>query len=165
MSATRRGRSSQRGGTVAWLVLCGAAGAGLFASGALRGLLGAPEGGSPDPYQADFTAAAARSHVPERLLEAVASVESDFTPMARSSAGAEGIMQMLPATFARWEPHPLASPWDPTDEIPAAAAMLAADGAAGGDAAGITRALHADNPSWPDVRAVLARWHQLEGQR
>ncbi|HWC37594.1 MAG TPA: hypothetical protein VG476_03645 [Acidimicrobiales bacterium] len=34
-----------------------------------------------------------------------------------------------------------------------------------GDAAGITRALHADNPSSPDVRTGLAHGHPGEGQR
>lgn len=37
--------------------------------------------------------------VPEELVFAVIKVESDFDPMARSSAGAMGLMQMLPSTY------------------------------------------------------------------
>ena len=38
------------------------------------------------------------SHVPPSLAMAVAKVESDFQPKALSSAGARGVMQIMPAT-------------------------------------------------------------------
>lgn len=77
-------------------------------------------------------------------LAAIARVESDFgTDDATSSAGAEGPMQFLPATFAAYdhpvpadpEPNPAAGATpasidDPTDAVYAAARMLCADGGA-----------------------------------
>jgi soluble lytic murein transglycosylase-like protein len=128
---------------------------------ALGGAAG-PAGGST-PYAADFDAAGAAHGVPPSLLEAVASVESGFHPDAQSSAGAQGLMQVMPGTWRTYGRG--RSPWDPAASIDAAAAKLAHDGAAGGDAGGITRALHAYNPSWPYVRTVLARWRQLGGGR
>jgi hypothetical protein len=41
---------------------------------------------------------AMNSHVPPSLAMAVAKVESDFQPKALSSAGARGVMQIMPAT-------------------------------------------------------------------
>ncbi|MDP6475779.1 MAG: lytic transglycosylase domain-containing protein [Alphaproteobacteria bacterium] len=41
---------------------------------------------------------AMNSHVPPSLAMAVAKVESDFQPQALSSAGARGVMQIMPAT-------------------------------------------------------------------
>ena len=78
------------------------------------------------------------------VLAAIARVESDFgADDATSSAGAEGPMQFLRATFAAYD-HPIpadpipnppagaapASIDDPTDAVFAAARMLCADGAA-----------------------------------
>ena len=45
-----------------------------------------------------FQKAADTYHVPVQLLKAVAKAESNFDPMAESSAGAQGIMQLMPAT-------------------------------------------------------------------
>lgn len=39
--------------------------------------------------------------IPEHIIYAVIKVESDFDPKARSSAGAMGLMQMMPKTF-KW---------------------------------------------------------------
>lgn len=56
---------------------------------------------------------AARMHLPVSLALAVAHVESNFNPRARSHKGARGVMQIMPAT-ARGEygiqPHQL---WNP----------------------------------------------------
>ena len=41
---------------------------------------------------------AMNSHVPPSLAVAVAKVESDFQPKALSTAGARGVMQIMPAT-------------------------------------------------------------------
>ena len=41
---------------------------------------------------------AMNSHVPPSLAMAVAKVESDFQPKALSTAGARGVMQIMPAT-------------------------------------------------------------------
>lgn len=45
-----------------------------------------------------FTEAAEKYHVPKNLIKAIAKAESDFNPNATSGAGAQGIMQLMPAT-------------------------------------------------------------------
>ena len=45
-----------------------------------------------------FEEAAATYNVPKDLLKAIAKAESDFNPNATSGAGAQGIMQLMPAT-------------------------------------------------------------------
>ncbi len=45
-----------------------------------------------------FEEAAATYGVPKDLLKAIAKAESDFNPNATSGAGAQGIMQLMPAT-------------------------------------------------------------------
>ena len=45
-----------------------------------------------------FEEAAATYGVPKELLKAIAKAESDFNPNATSGAGAQGIMQLMPAT-------------------------------------------------------------------
>jgi murein DD-endopeptidase MepM/ murein hydrolase activator NlpD len=103
-----------------------------------------------------FQRAATAHGVPLSLLLAVGAEESGYRPDARSSAGALGVMQMLPATFAAYAPagSSAAAIWDPAVEIDAAAAMLAADGAASGDTG---RALLAYNHDAAYVAEVQAR--------
>ncbi|SDF10310.1 Cell wall-associated hydrolase, NlpC family [Blastococcus fimeti] len=60
----------------------------------------APGGIGGVPYANLFTAAAGRHGVDASLLAAVASVESNFDPSAVSPAGAQGLMQFMPATAA-----------------------------------------------------------------
>lgn len=74
--------------------------------------------------------AASRSHPlisPERLA-AHAKAESDFDADAVSPAGAQGMMQFMPATWGEWgvdgNGDGVADPFDPADAIPAAAAYL-----------------------------------------
>jgi hypothetical protein len=100
---------------------------------------------------ADYQAAQAATGVPWTVLAAINLVE---TRMGRivgpSSAGAQGPMQFLPATWARFgaggDIH------DPHDAIAAAARLLAADGAP----RDLSTALYHYNPSTHYVRGVLA---------
>jgi soluble lytic murein transglycosylase-like protein len=72
-------------------------------------------------YAALFEAAAERHGVPARLLEAVARAESGFNPRAVSRAGAQGLMQIMPATARGLGVDPL----DPAQAIDGAARLLA----------------------------------------
>jgi peptidoglycan DL-endopeptidase CwlO len=124
--------------------------------------------GIPPAYLAWYMAAAPTcTGLPWGVLAGIGKVESDHgrsaAPGVRSGAnfaGAEGPMQFLPATFARIavdadRGRPL-SPYDPEDAIYTAAAMLCADGAAGGTATGIRQAIFAYNHSAAYVSQVLA---------
>lgn len=52
----------------------------------------------PATYRAAFETAAARTGVPASLLVATAYEESRMDPHARSAAGAQGLLQLMPAT-------------------------------------------------------------------
>ena len=52
----------------------------------------------PSRFRPAFERASADSQLPLALLTAVASVESEFEPNARSTAGAHGLLQVLPST-------------------------------------------------------------------
>jgi peptidoglycan DL-endopeptidase CwlO len=54
----------------------------------------------PARYRAAFTHAAFDTNLPVEMLVAVAQVESQMTPTARSSADARGLLQVLPSTAA-----------------------------------------------------------------
>ena len=75
-------------------------------------------------------ATASPCHVPWTLLAAVAATESTFDPTAVSGAGAQGLFQFEPATFAEYaDPVPVggavpASPFDAVDAAYAAARYL-----------------------------------------
>jgi cell wall-associated NlpC family hydrolase len=71
-------------------------------------------------YGADFATAAASTGVPVALLNAVASTESSFQPGAVSSAGAEGLMQLMPSTAASLG----VNPFNPGQAVGAAAQLL-----------------------------------------
>ena len=112
-------------------------------------------------------AAATCPGLPWTILAAIGTVESDNGQSSlpgvhagANAAGAEGIMQFEPATFAAYdEPVPPGgaappSPYDPADAVYAAARLLCANGAAGGaDPAG---AVYAYNHSTSYVAQVLA---------
>ncbi|MEO9337109.1 lytic transglycosylase domain-containing protein [Mesorhizobium sp. SB112] len=79
-----------------------------------------------DPYAAFITEAAQRFGVPEHWIRAVMRVESAGDVRAISSAGAMGLMQIMPATWTDLRArHRLgANPYDPRDNILAGAAYL-----------------------------------------
>ncbi|MEN2975977.1 lytic transglycosylase domain-containing protein [Tistrella bauzanensis] len=79
-----------------------------------------------DPYGAYIAEAAQRFGVPEAWIRAVMRVESASDVRAISSAGAMGLMQIMPATWADLRVrHQLGgNPYDPRDNILAGAAYL-----------------------------------------
>jgi cell wall-associated NlpC family hydrolase len=94
------------------------------------------------------------------VLAAIGEVESDHgrstlpgVQSGANAAGAEGPMQILPATFAEYAP-PGANPYEMADATTAAAAMLCADG--GRDPATLSNAIWAYNHSVSYVDEVLA---------
>ena len=71
-------------------------------------------------YQSLFAAAGAQWNVDPALLAAIASAESNFDPTAVSHAGAQGLMQFMPATAASMG----VDPWDPASAIDGAARYI-----------------------------------------
>jgi hypothetical protein len=67
-----------------------------------------------------FDSASAQSGVPASLLAAVAKQESGYDPSAVSSAGAEGLMQLMPSTAAGLG----VNAFDPAQAIDGAAQLL-----------------------------------------
>jgi soluble lytic murein transglycosylase-like protein len=60
----------------------------------------------PEIFRPTFEQAARETHLPLALLTAVARVESEFQPHARSAAGARGLLQVMPTTAAELELDP-----------------------------------------------------------
>ena len=174
---------SKLGSLIAWeagavimaaVMVAAAAGAtiGSVATGGGSGLpfLG-PIGGLLEKIPASFLslyqqAAASCPGMSWTVLAAVGTVESDNGTSTRpgvhsgaNPAGAEGPMQMEPATFAAYQ-YPVApggadppNPYDPTDAVYAAARDLCANGA--NTPAGVARAVYAYNHSDSYVHQVL----------
>jgi len=72
------------------------------------------------PYADLFNAAGAKHGVPPRLLAAMCKTESNFNPKAGSGAGAQGLMQFMPATAKSYG----IDPWDPAQAIDGAARYM-----------------------------------------
>jgi len=154
------------------VLLLGAA-AGLFGGGTgLGGALGtAPSAKAlatiPPDYLALYQQAAQSCPgLPWTVLAAIGTIESDNgrsdapgVHAGANAAGAEGPMQFLPATFARYAlPVPAGgaappSPYDPADAVWAAARLLCANGAR--DATDLPGAVFAYNHARWYVRDVL----------
>jgi hypothetical protein len=136
----------------------------VAAARALRKLDGPSTGGTlhlvpPPPagaLLADYRAAQRRFHVPWQVLAAVHFVESAFGRVTNhSSAGAQGPMQFMPAT---WRAYGLGGNVHNTrDAIMGAANYLHRSGAP----ADTARALYAYNPSHLYVAAVLDYARQM----
>ncbi|WP_158781586.1 lytic transglycosylase domain-containing protein [Pantoea sp. BAV 3049] len=86
-------------------------------------------GVAPSDYDGYFEEAAKKFGLDARQLKAVAGAESSWNAKAVSSAGAQGLMQVMPFNFRKGE-----NPFDPRDNIMAGARTMAwAKGMAGGD--------------------------------
>ncbi len=81
-----------------------------------------------DPHAAAIAEASARFAIPEPWIRAVIAVESAGNPRAVSPAGAMGLMQVMPGTWAMLrDQHGLGDdPFDPGDNILAGTAYLRA---------------------------------------
>jgi len=77
-------------------------------------------GSAEQRYQPFFTAAGNAWDIDPALLAAVAQTESNFDPTAVSPAGAQGLMQFMPATAREMN----VDPWDPESAIDGAARYL-----------------------------------------
>lgn len=95
----------------------GVAGAGAVSSSAAGSASGIPAG---TPYADLFVAAGQKYGLDPKLLAAVAKQESGFNPNAVSSAGAQGLMQFMPATARAFGINPL----DPAQAVDGAARYL-----------------------------------------
>jgi hypothetical protein len=73
------------------------------------------------PYSGLFEAAAQKYGVSPALLAAVARQESGFDPSVTSPAGAQGLMQLMPATA---EGLGVTNPFDPAQSVDGAARLL-----------------------------------------
>jgi cell wall-associated NlpC family hydrolase len=121
----------------------------------------------PSNYLAWYTGAAQTCPgLPWAVLAGIGKVESDqgrsTAPGVHSGADfadAEGPMQLLPATFARYavnaDPSRALTPYDPADAIYTAARMLCANGARDGSTAGIEQAVFAYNHASSYVSSVM----------
>lgn len=78
--------------------------------------------GTADPYQAIIKAESLRSGVPVALLTAVIRAESSFRPTAVSAKGAQGLMQLMPATAERFK---VQNAFDPAQNIRGGSRYLA----------------------------------------
>ena len=70
--------------------------------------------GTRAKYSPQIYAAAQANKIDPALIHAVISAESGYNPSARSRAGAVGLMQLMPATAARYS---VTDRWDPEQNI------------------------------------------------
>lgn len=82
----------------------------------------ASSSGSRNSYDAYIRASAARHGIDAGLMKAMMHTESAFNPNARSPVGAQGLMQLMPATASRFK---VSNPWNPADNIEGSAKYIA----------------------------------------
>ncbi len=72
-------------------------------------------------YDSFIVASAMRHGVDPALMKAMMHTESGFNPNARSPVGAQGLMQLMPATAKRFSVN---NPWNPAENIEGAAKYI-----------------------------------------
>lgn len=82
----------------------------------------ASSSGTRDAYDSYIRASAARHGVDPALMKAMMHTESAFNPNARSPVGAQGLMQLMPATASRFK---VSNPWNPAENIEGSAKYIA----------------------------------------
>lgn len=94
---------------------------GVGGVGDLGGITGTGRVAAGTPYSTLFESASARYGVSAELLSAVARQESGYNPRATSPAGAQGLMQLMPATA---QGLGVTDSYDPAQAIDGAARLL-----------------------------------------
>ena len=82
----------------------------------------ASSSGTRNSYDSYILASAQRHGVDPGLMKAMMHTESAFNPNARSPVGAQGLMQLMPATARRFK---VSNPWSPADNIEGSAKYIA----------------------------------------
>ena len=132
--------------------------------------------GSAATYSGAIEAAGQRYGVDPLLLQSVIQQESGFNPNATSSAGAQGLMQLMPSTAASLG---VTDPYDPNQSIDAGARYLSKElSNYGGDTSLALAAYNAGGgavsryggiPPYPEtqnyVQSVLGHYQQLVNER
>jgi soluble lytic murein transglycosylase-like protein len=132
--------------------------------------------GAASTYSAAINAAGERYGVDPALLQSVIQQESGFNPNATSSAGAQGLMQLMPSTAASLG---VTDPYDPNQSIDAGARYLSKElSNYGGDTSLALAAYNAGGgavsryggiPPYPEtqnyVQSVMGNYQQLVNER
>lgn len=89
--------------------------------GATEAAVSPSSSGNRNAYDALIADAASRHRIDAALMKAIMHTESGFNPNARSPVGAQGLMQLMPATAQRFGVN---NAWDPAQNIEGSAKYI-----------------------------------------